>query len=66
VEAASRHFAARLEAASGDKIDLACRLALGRPPSDDERRALSAHLQTHGPASLARVIFNLNAFVYVD
>jgi hypothetical protein len=66
VEAASRHFASRLEAASGDKIDLACRLALGRPPSDDERGALSTHLQTHGAASLARVIFNLNAFVYVD
>ena len=66
VEAASRHFATRLEAERGDKIDLACRLALGRPPSDDERLALTAHLQTHGPASLARVIFNLNAFLYVD
>jgi hypothetical protein len=33
---------------------------------EEERRSLLAHLQQHGPASLARVIFNMNAFVYVD
>jgi hypothetical protein len=66
VEAASRHFATRLAATPGDKVDLACRLALGRPSSAEEHRALTAHLKAHGPASLARVIFNLNAFVYVD
>jgi hypothetical protein len=69
VETMSRRLATRLgsEAKSpGEKVNLACRLALSRPAQDEERHALLDHLQQHGPASLARVIFNLNAFVYVD
>ena len=69
VEVMSRRLAERLdrEAQSpADKVHLACQLALGRAPQAAERAALLDHLQTHGAASLARVIFNLNAFVYVD
>jgi len=71
VEAMSRHFGERIRAVSNDssaadEVDFACRIALGRPPDATEHAALSAHLQAHGAASLARVLFNLNAFVYVD
>jgi Protein of unknown function (DUF1549)/Protein of unknown function (DUF1553)/Planctomycete cytochrome C/F5/8 type C domain len=69
VETMSRHFAVRLDEAakSPDKqINLACQLALGRAPDATELRGLREHLQAHGSASFARVIFNLNAFVYVD
>jgi hypothetical protein len=69
VETMSRHFAARLDQtakSSEDKVNLACRLALGRAPDAAEARVLREHLQAHGSASLARVIFNLNSFVYVD
>ncbi|MCC9599164.1 PSD1 and planctomycete cytochrome C domain-containing protein [Stieleria sp. JC731] len=44
----------------------ACRCALGREPSDFELTELQSHLRRHGEASLARVIFNLNAFLYLD
>jgi hypothetical protein len=69
VEVMSRRLAERLdrEARSPEeRVNLACELALARPPLEEERRSLLAHLQQHGPASLARVIFNMNAFVYVD
>ena len=65
VETMSRAFGERL-AATADPIDSACRLALGRPATADERRLLGQHLREHGHASLARVIFNLNSFVYLD
>ena len=48
------------------QVDLACRIVLGRGPDRDEQAVLEQHLKAHGPASLARVLFNLNAFVYVD
>lgn len=66
IEVMSRHFASRIDAAPNQKLDLACRLALGRLPTPEERTALQEHLQVHGTASLARVLFNMNAFVYVD
>lgn len=69
VETMSRHFAARLDQAAkspDDKVNLACQIAFGRAPDVTEQRVLSEHLQAHGSASLARVIFNLNVFVYVD
>ncbi len=49
-----------------EQIALACRLVLGRNPSPLEATVLKAHLNDHGPASLARVLFNMNAFVYLD
>ncbi len=69
VETMARHFAARLDQAvksPDEKVSLACRLALGRAPDATEARVLREHLQAHGSASLARVIFNLNVFIYVD
>ena len=71
VEAMSRRFAQRLlSKEAGDspaaKVDFACRLVLGARPSDEEREILTEHLEQHGEASFARVLFNLNPFVYVD
>jgi hypothetical protein len=63
-------FADRLRrAAPGDaraQVDLAFRLALGRAPDVEERRA-SVSLVASGPTALAEfchVLFNLNEFVY--
>ncbi len=66
VAAMAVHFGERASAAESDPIEFACRVALGRSPSGLEQAALREHLQAYGAASLARVLFNLNAFVYVD
>jgi hypothetical protein len=66
VAAMAQHFGERITAADADPVDFACRIVLGRPPDTTEHAALSAHLQSYGAASLARILFNLNAFVYVD
>lgn len=70
IEAMSRRFGERLQNEAGDDpdavVELACRLLLGRGPDAAERAILTEHLHRHGAASLARVMFNLNAFVYVD
>ncbi len=65
VEAMSIQFGQRL-ARAPDPVAFACQTALGRSPNADERAVLTDHLQAHGPAALARVVFNLNAFVYLD
>lgn len=65
VEAMSIRFGERLARAE-DPVAAACQTALGRPPAAEERAALTAHLQAHGPAALARVVFNLSAFLYLD
>ncbi len=65
VEAMSDTFGQRL-AKEKDPVTAAFRTVLARTPTVEERTALTAHLQTHGPAALARVLFNLNAFVYLD
>ena len=65
VEAMSDTFGQRL-AKEKDPVTAAFTRALARPPTSDEHAALTAHLQAHGPAALARVVFNLNAFVYLD
>ncbi len=49
-----------------EQIRLACRLVLGREASPLEDTVLKQHLSDHGPASLARVLFNMNAFMYLD
>lgn len=70
VEAMAVHFAGRLKKEAPEspeaKVELACRLATGRAPSPEEREVLAGHLKDHGEESLARVVLNLNAFVYVD
>jgi hypothetical protein len=66
---ASGKFGERIAAHAKEadrRVDFACRTALGRPPTNAEIGPLREHLQAHGPANLARVIFNLNAFVYLD
>ncbi len=70
VEAMAVHFGERLKKeepeSPEEKVDLAFRLATGRVASPEEREVLVAHLNTHGESSLARVVMNLNSFVYVD
>lgn len=41
-------------------------LALGRGPTEVEQAAAVGMIREHGPAALARTLFNTNEFVYVD
>lgn len=66
VAAMAQHFGERIATAESDPVDFACHVALGRPPDATEHAVLTAHMQAYGAASLARVLFNLNAFLYVD
>ena len=65
----AREFAARLDKEGGDtpaKISRAVELALGRPPTPAEAGILAEHAGRHGMPATCRVIFNLNAFAFVD
>jgi hypothetical protein len=53
-------------ATDGERIDLAYRIALGRPPTDRERDRAQAFLKESPLRELCRGLFNLNEFVYVD
>jgi hypothetical protein len=53
-------------AARWSTVDEAFRLALGRPPSIREREIFDAHAAKFGKASAARLLFNMNEFVFVD
>ena len=67
--AMAKHFAARVAkeaSAPPAQIDLAFRLALGRPPSAKEAEAMSGYVREHGLTNLCRLIFNLNEFNFVD
>ena len=48
------------------QVELACHLALGRGANEEEQELLTAYLEEYGVENFARVLFNLNAFVYVD
>lgn len=63
VEAMSRHLGQSMKS---EGIEPGFRFLTGRPPTEAEKSILTEHLETEGPESLARVLFNLNAFVYVD
>jgi hypothetical protein len=69
VHAQATRFARRIatERPSPDaRVDHAWRLALGRPPTDQERRSALDHVERAGPEgweSLARVLFRLNEFL---
>lgn len=65
VEAMSVRLGERI-AKEGDPIGKGFALAIGRAPSVAERAELQTYLTAHGHAALARVIFNLNAFTYLD
>ncbi|HLK69241.1 MAG TPA: PSD1 and planctomycete cytochrome C domain-containing protein [Bryobacteraceae bacterium] len=62
-------FADRVkEAAPGDaakQVDLAYRLALSRPPREDEVKLAGDYLRKHPLEDLSHVILNLNEFLYV-
>jgi uncharacterized protein DUF1553/uncharacterized protein DUF1549/cytochrome c len=62
-------FASRLEeAAPGDprkQVELGYRLALSRPPDQEERRLAIEFLARHKLADFAHVLLNLNEFLYV-
>ena len=64
----AKHFAARVAqlAAEPEQQIAACRLALGRPPSAEESRVLSAFAREQGLVNACRVILNLNEFAFVD
>lgn len=62
--AQAKHLAERVKDSGG--VAKAFRLAVGREPSLDERRALEAYAKAHGMANACRVILNLNEFVFVD
>jgi len=47
-------------------VTLAYRLALGRVPSPDERKAMEGYVRQYGLANACRLIFNLNEFAFVD
>ena len=67
--AMSKHFAARVEKLAPDtpgRLTEAYRLALGRKPTADELKELSAYADKHGLANACRVVFNLNEFVFID
>ncbi|MBC9867109.1 MAG: DUF1549 domain-containing protein [Opitutae bacterium] len=67
VEAMARRLGQRLsEEAPDDLVNRAFLLALGRPPNAQERELLGSHSQKFGSASMARVLFNLNDFIYLD
>ena len=65
----ARLFADRVEeAAHGDsakRVDLAYRIALSRPPRDDEARLAEDFLQKRSLADFTHVLLNLNEFLYV-
>jgi hypothetical protein len=65
VEAMSEKVAERFQN-EPDPVKVAYQQVLARLPSAQEETVLTQYLNAHGPASLARVLFNLNAFVYVD
>jgi hypothetical protein len=65
----AKAMAARLEKNSTDRakqIDLACRLAWGRPPTANEAKLFADYADKHGLANLCRVLFNTNEFLFTD
>jgi len=62
-------FAARIALEGGstpEQITRAFRLALSRPPREDELADLVPFLEKRGLANLCRLLFNMNEFVFVD
>jgi hypothetical protein len=48
------------------QVELAYRLAFGRPPIEEEKAAVSAYARKHGLAKACRILLNANEFVFVD
>ena len=49
-----------------EQIQLACELALGRPPTKAELKDFGEYAARHGLANLCRVLFNSNEFMFVN
>ena len=65
----AKHFAARVQSESDDlaeQVELAHRLALGMSPTNSARTELIEFAKQNGMPYLCRVLFNLNAFTFVD
>ena len=65
----AKHFAKRVERESSDvseQVDVAYRMAFGVGPTDANRRRLMEFAKTNGLPYLCRLLFNLNAFTFVD
>jgi hypothetical protein len=65
----SEHFAARAYRAGpdlGKQVGAAFLLALGRPPSEKEAAALTAHARKHGLANVCRLLLNTNEFMFLN
>jgi hypothetical protein len=65
----SEHLAARLrrEADGTDaQVRLAYLLTLGRPPTDEEARAVAEYATKHGLENACRVLLNCNEFLFVN
>jgi hypothetical protein len=61
----AKHYAAKLEQRGGN-VELAYYECVGRRPCADEREALETYARKHGFANMCRLLFNLNAFAFVD
>ena len=65
----AKHFAERVQSESDDiseQVELAHRMALGSSPTDTVRTELIEFTKRNGMPYLCRVLFNLNAFTFVD
>lgn len=65
----SKHFAERVANESSDlesQVDRAYQLALGIPPSQQDRQQLIEFAKANGLPYLCRALLNLNAFSFVD
>lgn len=49
-----------------ESVELAFQLCTGRSPSETEHQAMNQYAARHGITALARLMFNLNEFVFVD
>jgi hypothetical protein len=65
----SEHLAERLTKINPDpstQIDALYALAYSRPPTADERRALTDYASRHGMANACRLLLNSNEFMFVN
>ncbi|WP_254506506.1 DUF1553 domain-containing protein [Anatilimnocola floriformis] len=65
----AEHFAMRLERAApntGERVQLATRLALGRKPTASEQTQFAAYADKYGLANFCRLLFNANEFVFIE
>ena len=60
----AKHFAARVEKSDG--IEEAFCIAFQRPPTAEEKTALTTYTAKHGLANACRLLLNMNEFAFVD